>query len=461
VGLVKLNDETDPIPALAESWEITDDGLTYTFTLREGVKFSNGRDITADDVKYSFERLLNPETASPTAYMFAAIEGVEAFQSGEADEVSGIRVIDPRTVEFTLQYPVWTLMKRFALPPGMILPQEGVEATDDFGHNPVGAGPFVLDSWESGVRITGSRNPNYFAEGQPYVDGFELNIGVEPSVGALRIENGEADVSLDWVSSADFPRINADPALSPRLLPVAAFPNIDYVIMNTTIEPFSDVRVRHALSMATDRERLTQLTNGRSVPAQGPIPPSSPGNNTELETQAFDPDGARALLAEAGYPDGFTTQMLSTTDPQQIAFAQAVISDWAQIGVQVELTSVDNAQFIELLVNQPDQTRTVMTEWYMDYIDPSNIYEPLLQCGGSYNWGQNCNESIDAFFLEANLLPPGEERWAAFAELEAMLVEDSPNVFFGHRTNYYFLSERLTMESDPAVLLRFASATVQ
>lgn len=461
VGLVKLGDDTEPIPALAESWEITEDGLTYTFTLREGIKFSNGRDITADDVKYSFERLLNPETASPTAYMFAAIEGVEAYQSGDAEEVSGIRVIDPRTVEFTLQFPVWTLMKRFALPPGMILPREGVEATDNFGRNPLGAGPFVLDSWESGVSMTGSRNPYYFAEGQPIVDGFELSIGVEPSVGILRIENGEADVSLDFVPSADFPRINTDPVLSPRLLPLAAFPNIDYVIFNTNIEPFDDVRVRQALSMATDRERLAQITNGRSVPAAGPIPPISPGDNAELEPQALDLEGAQALLEEAGYGDGFTTQMLSTTDPQQISFAQAVIADWAQVGVQVELTSVDNAQFLDLLINQPDQTVTVMTEWYMDYIDPSNIYEPLLQCGGSYNWGRHCDEEMDAFFIESNLLPPGEERWAAFAELEAMLVESAPNVFLQHRNNYYFVSERLTIESDPAILLRFASATVQ
>jgi ABC-type transport system substrate-binding protein len=461
VGLVKLDDNTDPIPALAEAWTISDDGLVYTFTLREGIKFSNGRDITAEDVKYSFERLLNPETASPTAYMFEAITGTAAFQNGEAEEVTGIRVVDPRTVEFTFDFPVWTIMKRFALPPGMIIPREGVEATDNFGRNPLGAGPFVLDSWESGVRMVGSRNPNYFEAGQPYVDGFELSIGVEPSVGILRIENGEADVSLDFVPNADFPRINTDTVLAERLLPLAAFPNIDYVIFNPNIEPFNDVRVRRALSIAIDRQRLGQISNGRAVPAEGPIPPVSPGNNADLEPIAYDPDGARALLAEAGYPDGFSTELLSTTDPQQISFAQAVIADWAAVGVQAELISIDGAQFIDTVVNQPDQVVTVITEWYMDYIDPSNIYEPLLACGGSYNWGRYCNEEMDAFFTEANLLPPGDERWAAFAQLEAMLVEDQPNAFLQHRNNYYFVSDRLTIESDPAVLLRFASATVQ
>jgi len=460
-GLITLDDNSTPQPALAESWVVSDDGLTYTFTLRDGIKFSNGRDITADDVKYSFERLLNPETASPTAYMFAAVTGAEARQNGEADSVSGITVIDPKTVEFKLDYPVSSLMLRFALAPGMIIAKEGVEAAENFGRQPLGAGPFVLDSWESGIRMTGSRNPNYFKEGLPNFDGFDISIGVEPSVGILRIESGEADVSLDFVPNSDFARINADPALAERLLPLAAFPNIDYIIFNTNIEPFSDQRVRQAMSMAIDRSRLVQLMNGRSVEAGGPIPPSVLGDNKELVPQAYDPEGAKALLTEAGYPDGFTTEMLVTTDPTQLSLAQAAVSDLAAIGVQVTLTPLESAQFVDLLVNQPDVVQLVMTEWYLDYADPSNMYEPLLHCDGSYNWGRYCNEELDARFAEINLLPPGDERWAAFADLEKTLSELLPNIFLEHRVNYYFTSERLSIESDPALLLRFDTASLK
>lgn len=460
-GLITLDDSSTPQPALAESWVVSDDGLTYTFTLREGIKFSNGRDITADDVKYSFERLLNPETASPTAYMFAAIEGAEARQNGEAESVSGIRVIDPRTVEFKLVNPVSSLMLRFALAPGMIVAKEGVEAAENFGRQPLGAGPFVFESWESGVRMTGTRNPYYFKDGLPNFDGFEISIGVEPSVGILRIESGEADVSLDFVPNSDFARINADPVLSKRLLPLAAFPNIDYIIFNTNIEPFSDVRVRQAMSMAIDRSRMVQLMNNRSVPAAGPIPPSVLGDNKDLQPQAYDPDGAKALLAEAGYADGFSTEMIVTTDPTQLSLAQAAVADLAAVGVQVTLIPLEGAQFVDLLVNQPDAVQLVMTEWYLDYADPSNIYEPLLQCGGSYNWGRYCNEELDAWFAETNLLPPGDERWAAFAEMEKTLSELLPNIFLEHRVNYYFISERLSIESDPALLLRFDTASLK
>jgi len=461
IGLVKLQDAATPIPALAESWTINDEGTVYTFKLREGGKFSDGSDITAEDVKYSFERLLNPETAAPTAFMFEALSGTAAYQNGEADEVTGVRIIDALTVEFTFDYPVWTIMQRFALPPGMIVPREGVEATDNFGRNPVGAGPFVLDSWESGVRMVGSRNPNYFDPGKPVVDGFELSIGVEPSVGILRMDNGEADISLDFVPNSEYPRIAADPTISDRLLPVAGFPNIDYLIFNTNIEPFNNLQVRQALNMAIDRDRLVQILNGRSTPANGPIPPTVPGNNADLAVPAYDRDAARAMLEEAGYGDGFTAELISTTDPTQVSLSQAVIADFAAVGVNVNLTQLDGAQFVDLLVNQPDAVQLVMTEWYLDYQDPSNIYEPLLQCGGSYNWGRHCDEEVDAFFLDANLIPPGDDRWAAFADLEAMLAERAPNLFLEHRANYYYTSERVNIESDPAVLMRFAEATVQ
>jgi ABC-type transport system substrate-binding protein len=465
VGLVKQDINGDPVPALAESWVASDDGTSFTFTLREGIKFSNGRDITTEDVKYSFERLLNPETAAPTAFMFTVIEGTEAFQSGEADEVSGIQIIDERTIQFTLSRAEWTMMKRFALVPAFIVPREGVEAAEIFGREPLGAGPFILESWESGVRMMGTRNPNYYEEGKPFVDGFEITIGVEPSVGVLRMEAGEADVSLDQLISADYARLVADAALSPRLLPLAAFPNVDYIILNTNMEPFTELAVRQALNMAVDRERLVQLTSGRAGVANGFIPTGVVGDNTELQPAAYDPEAARALLAEAGYADGFTTQIVTNTDPEMIARTQAVISDWAAIGVQVEITSLDNAQFLDVIINQGQEWPMISTEWYMDYVDPSNNYEPLIHCGvgdnWSYNWVHHCSEESDVMFREAAQTPPGDDRWAAFAALEAQVQDVMPNIWLQHRRIYYFTSERLTIESNPAILFVFADATVQ
>src|SRR5262249_663998 len=155
------------------------------------------------DVKYTFERVLNPATASPGSFMFAPIAGAQDFIDGKATDVSGIRVVDDRTVEFTLSYPEWTFTRRLALPFVSIVAREGVEsAGSEFPRKPLGAGPFVLDSWEAGQKLTFSRNPNYYREGYPKVDHVEIDLGIEPSVGVLRIESGDADLSLDVLPSA-------------------------------------------------------------------------------------------------------------------------------------------------------------------------------------------------------------------------------------------------------------------
>lgn len=462
IGLVRWSeDNTEIVPALAESFTISPDGLVYTFKLREGGKFSNGRDIKAEDIKWSFERILNPATASPTSFFFGDIEGVTEFAAGTATEVSGIKIIDDLTVEFTFAQPVWTMLQRFALPPGFIVPKEAVEAAgENLGHQPLGAGPFVLEKWETGVIITGTRNPYYYDQSKPFFDRFEMQLGVEPSVGVLKMEAGEADVALDFVPNADYPRIVEDATLSQQLLPTAGFPNIDYVIFNTNIEPFSNLQVRQAMSMAVDRERLVQILNGRATPASGPIPPSVQGDNKDLVPTAYDPEAAKQLLSDAGYPDGFSANILVNTDPTNLSITQALIADWSAIGVNIQMTSIDNAQFLDVLVNQPETLELVMTNWYLDYPDPSNIYEPLLKCGGSYNWGQYCNADLDSLFDTANSLPLGDTRWQAFSAFEAAIVDQQPNIFLHHQVNYYFHSARLNIQSDPAILLRWDSATL-
>ncbi len=462
VGLVKLKDPGTPIPALAESWTISDDGSVYTFKLRPGLKFSNGDKLEAEEVKWSFERLLNPATEAPTSFMFTVLKGSKEFQDGTATEVSGIKVIDPLTIEFTTDGPVWTMMQRFALPPGFIVSKAGVEAAgDEFGRKPLGAGPFMIESWESGVKVTGTRNPNYYEAGQPAFDGFDLLLGVESSVEILKIENGEADIALDFVPSSDYPRLAADAALSKQLIASEGFPNTGYVIMNNNKEPFNKVEVRQALSMAVDRDRLVQLKNGRGTPIGGFLPASAVGHNPDVKPPTLDVEGAKKLLADAGYPNGFSTTMLSNLFPDDVAFAQSVINDLANIGVTVELTSIDNAQFLDTLVQKPESLDLVMTNWYMDYQDPSDNWEPLLMCGGSYNWAKYCNTDLDAHFAKINLTPLGEERWKVFAEFEAMVAKEMPNIPLIQAVDYYFASNRLNIQTDPAVLLRFAEATLK
>ncbi|MCS7072037.1 MAG: ABC transporter substrate-binding protein [Anaerolinea sp.] len=461
-GLIGLDENQQPVPKLAESFTVSEDGLTYTFTLREGIRFSNGREITGEDVKYSFERLLNPETASPTAYFFDMIEGADAVIAGETTELSGITV-EGRTITFRMTRPEWTLLQRFALPPGFIIAREGVEAAGaDFGRQPLGAGPFVLESWQSGVRLVAVANPNYYNEGFPRVDRVQIDIGIDPSVGVLRIENGEADVSLDFVPNSDYPRIASDPMLAENLIEITAFPNVQYLIPDTREgSPFASTDVRRALSMAIDRDRLVVIYNNRAVPATGLIPPTVQGDNPDL-VPVYDPDMARELLAGAGYADGFSTTIVSTTDPTDVAVAQAIIEDWAAVGVTAELLPLEFAQWLDVAINRPQEMPVGFIGWFLDYQDPSNVYEPLVACTGSFNPGAYCNEEMDAFFREAKLIPPGEERWSAFAQLEAMMFEEMPNIPLVHVRNFYYTSDRVVdLQPDPALLLNFERVSVE
>ncbi|MBL8162388.1 MAG: ABC transporter substrate-binding protein [Anaerolineae bacterium] len=440
-GLVGLDSSGEPSPELAESWTISEDGMTYTFVLRDGIMFSNGRAITAEDIKYSFTRLQSPDTASPTAYMFDMVEGTAEYIAGDATEISGITVVDEKTVEFKLARPEWTLMKRFALPPGMIVAREQVEGAENFAREPLGAGPFVLDSWESGVRLSFSANPNYWRESPAYSK-VVIDLAIDPTVGALRIESGEADLMVDPISNSDYPRVATDPALAENLVLSVGFPNTQYIIPNVRQGPFSDLRVREALNIAIDRERLVTIYNNRAIPAAGPVPNNVDGDNADLSVP-FDPERAKTLLAEAGFADGFSVSVLLTTDPVDSAVMQAVAEDWAAVGVTLELRPVEFAQWLDVAYSSPEEVDLFYIGWFMDYLDPSNVFEPLLTCAGSFNPGAYCNADIDAAFAATKELPPGDARWQAFSDLEALAVADVANMYLVHVQQYFYHSARL------------------
>ena len=190
---------------LAESYTISDDGLTYTFKLRPGVKFHNGREMTAEDVKYSLDRVTDPATQSPGAGFFASIAGYDAATDGSATGLSGVKVIDPLTVEFTLSRPDATFLHVVALNFSSIVPKEAVdEFGADFGKHPVGTGAYSLAEWTLGQRLVFARNADYWKAGVPKMDEIVFEIGQEPTVALLRLQNGEVDVLGDGIPPAQF-----------------------------------------------------------------------------------------------------------------------------------------------------------------------------------------------------------------------------------------------------------------
>lgn len=420
---------------LAEHYEISEDGLTYTFTLRPGVTFHNGREMTAADVKYSLERTVNPQTQSPGAGFFSSIEGFDEVSSGEVTELSGISTPDERTVEITLRAPDATFLHVMALNFASVVPKEAVEAAGrDFGKQPVGTGAYMLDEWALGQRLTFVKNEEYFREGIPYIDKIDFEIGQEPNVALMRLQRGEVDIAGDGIPPAQFLQFRDDPEFE-NLMVVGDQLHTGYMTMNVNIPPLDDVKVRQAINMAINKERIVRVINGRATPANQPLPPAMPGYDESYEGYPYDVEQARALLEEAGYGDGFETELfVMNTDPQP-RIAQAIQQDLAQIGIEADITSLAQANVIAAGGEQ-DQAPLIWSggmAWIADFPDPSNFWGPILGCEGAvpggWNWAWYCNEELDARTDEANaMVDPDqqEERAELWGEIFTTAMDDAP-----------------------------------
>jgi len=419
---------TELVPHLAESYDVSEDGLTYTFNLRQGVLFHNGRELVADDVRYTFERVLDPATQSPGQGFYTTIAGAQEFIDGEADSVAGVEVVDDYTVRITTSEPDASFLHKMGLNFAHIVPQEAVEAAGgDFGHNPVGTGGFMLKEWVLGQRVVLERNPNYFEEGLPYLDEMVFQVGVDPNVAFLRLLQGEVDVLGDGIPSARFTEVMDDPDLSQQVARGEQM-QTGYVTINVNMEPFDDVRVRQALNMAINKDRIVRLINNRAVPATQILPPLFESHNADYAGYPYDPEAARELLAEAGYPNGFDTELYAYNVAPNDRIAQAIQADLAEIGVNVALRTQAQSTVIE--AGGAGEAPLIWSggmAWIADYPDPNNFYWPILACAsnipGGWNWARYCNEDLEARAARADTLARADQQEARVAEWRDIFME--------------------------------------
>ncbi|MCG8693351.1 MAG: ABC transporter substrate-binding protein, partial [Minwuiales bacterium] len=376
---------------LAESMDISEDGLTYTFKLREGVKFHNGRALTADDIKYSIERTVNPATQSPGQGFFGMIAGFDEAAAGNAAGLSGIEVLSPTEIRFTLSRPDATFLHVLAINFAFAVPKEEVAKHGaDFGKNPVGTGAFRMTEWSLGQRVRFERNADYYHDGLPKLDEIVFEVGQEPLVALLRLERGEVDILGDGIPPAKFLQVKDDPANADKIVEGGQL-HTGYLTMNVKMAPFDNKDVRQAVNMAINKDRIIRMINGRAVPAGQPLPPAMPGFDKAYDGYPFDPAGAKAKLAEAGFADGFTTELYAmNTDPNP-RIAQAIQQDLAAIGIKAEIKSLAQANVIAA-GGEADQAPMIWSggmAWIADFPDPSNFYGPILGCGGAVKGGWN------------------------------------------------------------------------
>lgn len=439
-------------PRLAKSYTISDDGATYTFELRDGVMFHNGRVMTAKDVKYSWERAINPDTKSPGAGFFSNIKGYDDIRDGNSTDLSGVEIPDDTTIIVHLKSPDATFLQVMAINFAFVVPTEAVEEYGkDFGRHPVGTGPFKLEEWKPGQRIVFARNQKYRIEGIPRLDEVVFSIGMDPTIAVKRLEAGEVDILGNGIPSAQYLSVVNDPKLKSDLVEGPDM-QTSYITLNTHIKPFDNVKVRKAVNMAINKRRIVQIMNGRAIPAHEILPPTLPGFIEGEKGYPFDPDQAKSLLAEAGYKDGFTTELYVFNVEPHRRIAQSIQHDLKKIGISVKLQARSQATVIGKAASK-DGVPMVWSGgmgWIADYPDPANFYWPILSCSsaqvGGWNWAKYCNTNLDKEANKADsMADPSQKNARAdlWGDIYKRVMEDAPWVPVFHKKRITLRSSRM------------------
>lgn len=439
-------------PDLAKSFKISPDGKTYTFKLRKDVKFHNGRGLVAQDIKYSIERAVNPKTESPGQGFFHSIKGYDAMVAGKTTTLSGITVVDPYMIKIELSRPDATFLHVMAINFAFAVPKEAVEKWgQDFGKHPVGTGAFMMKEWKLGQRVVYVRNPNYYKPGLPRLDKIIFEVGQEPTVALLRLQRGEVDILGDGIPPARFLQVKNDPKNAGMIIEGGQL-HTGYIALNVRMKPFDNLKVRQAVNMAINKKRICKIINNRAIPANQPLPPSMPGYDKNYKGYPYNPAKAKKLLKEAGYPNGFTTELYaSNTDPNP-RIAQAIQSDLAGIGIKADLKTLAQSAVITA-GGEADQAPMIWSggmAWIADFPDPSNFYGPILGCGGAvkggWNWSWYCNKKIEARAEAADALSDPsktEERNERWRSIFIDIMKDAPWVPIFNEQRFTMRAKRL------------------
>ena len=429
-GLVKWGVDNTVQPNLAEHWELDAAGTLYTFQLRKGVKFSNGREMTADDVKFSFERACNPAFASPTAATYLSdIVGVGDRLAGKANEVAGIKVVDPTTVTIRIDKTRPYFLGKLTYARAYVVAKEAVgdgSATMTKPEQMIGTGPFVFDTIDTSRLVTLNAFKEYH-DGPPNVDRIERPVILDAVTRLNSYRQGEID--LIPLERQDVKAIQADAKLK-NDLKFFDRPSTWYVGMNCNLVPaLKDRRVRRALAMAIDRKSIVEgVLGGQNTIATGIVPPGVFGHRDNPRGVPFDQAGAKALLAEAGFPGGKGIGEIEFSyrdgRPDVELVAQAVQQQWKAVGVNITLQKREWGSYLQK--NNAKQLPAFHMRWAADYLDAENFLSTLLASYGNENKVNYKNEQYDALCREADTTLDENKRKELYAKAEDLVLDDAP-----------------------------------
>ena len=424
-GLVRFTPDAQVVPGLAKSWDVSPDGLTYTFHLRTGVKFHDGRPFSAKNVVNTFQRVLDPATKGGRGWPLYPIAGAQEFADGKGGRsVSGLSAPNDTTVVIRLKEPFAIFPKLLAMPVAAIVPDS---VPSNFGEHPIGTGPWKFVEWKHDDYLKFARNDAYF-EGAPKADSLMARIIPEPSTAVAEFESGNVDVlyvpegeTRNWEQTDE----------KKAMLESAPALRVFYISINTTRGPLADPRVRQALNYATDvKPILESIVSGRGNLAAGVIPPSLPGGDSTRKGYAHDVAKAKQLLAAAGYANGFDVELWSSQTPPFPRIAQAVQANLKDAGVRVKLVQRDASSMREAA--RAGQTDMALKDWFADYPDAENFLYPLLHSankGVGGNTSFYSNPRFDELVSAARREQDEAKRTAMYKQADEMAFNDAPMIY--------------------------------
>ena len=448
---IKLNDDgtTQLANSLVEDYSINEDGIHYSFTLRDGLLFSDGTPLTSEDVEFTFTRMMSLEDSVQTDFGIA-IAGAEALMNGEADTLEGFEVVDDTHFNITLEEPFAGFLYQLATPSCCIYSKANVEsAGDDFGFSPeatIGSGPYMLTEWTANSKLVVEANPNYWGE-PASASTVEYLVVPDPSTMSMMFQNGELDIlDCDFLDSAVvdsvYRTMYADSIVSANRLAIT------YLALNEKLEPTSDLNVRKAIQRAIDRQSiLDAIYSGDGTVEDGIFPHGLIGFCEENQGQInYDPEEARALLAEAGYGDGLKLELSadSTASASVLNVLQIISENLKAVGINAEVKTYDEASWLDLR-KSGDMPAFVAT-WTADYNDPDNFIYTFYGTEDktkirSLNYP---DKDVMARVVAARAIVDDDERLAEYAALEKKIIqEDAAWVPMFSRTHLFVVGENV------------------
>ena len=422
---------TEVVPALATSWDVSDDNLTYTFHLRKGVKFHDGTPMNADAVVFSLDRQLSEDHPyydyGPWKYW--------TNYMGMSDIVESITAKDELTVVFKLQKPEAPFIANLAMDfAGIVSPTAYKADPEGFASNPVGTGPFKFVSWTKDSDIVLDRNEDYW---EPvYLDRLILKVIPDATARWLALQKGEVDI-IDFPAADDLPAMKADPDI--QLIQQAGL-NVGYLALNCEKEPYDDVRVRQAMNYAINRDEIiTAVYGSAGQAAKNPIPPIMWSYNDDIKPYPYDPKKAKALLAEAGYPNGFKTELWAMPvarpyNPDARKIAEIMDAQLSKVGIETEIISYEWGTYLDK--TDTGEHQAAMLGWTGDNGDPDNFLWVLLSAPAAVPPAGNIafwkNDEFTALIKEAKETADTPRRTELYLEAQEVFHEEAPWVTIAH-----------------------------